>query len=177
MINSVNRGLRWIEAQVLSWSILLMAMLSIANVISRNLFQSSLVYAEEVSHLLVVLVTFLGTSYAARVGTHIRMAAVYDSMDVRGRKIMMCIVTLVTALIMLRLSWLGYEYVGNMYRMNRLSPALQVPMYLFYIWVPLGFFLTGLQYLTTFYLNISRKEVYISPELIDDTFTKTGEEK
>lgn len=154
-----------------------MAGLSIANVISRNVFQSSLIYAEELSHFLVVLVTFLGTSYAARIGSHIRMAAVYDSIGIRGRKVMMCIVALVTGLIMLRLTWLGYSYVGNMYRMNRLSPALQVPMYLFYMWVPLGFFLTGLQYLTTFYLNLTRREIFISPELVDDMLENTGEEK
>ena len=35
------------------------------------------------------------------------------------------------------------------------------------MWVPIGFALTGIQYLQTGVLNMMKEEIYISPTLVD----------
>ena len=44
-------------------------------------------------------------------------------------------------------------------------PALGVPVYLVYLWVPIGFFVTGIQYALTMVKNIREKEIYLSTNL------------
>ena len=44
---------------------------------------------------------------------------------------------------------------------------MQVPLYLTYIWVPIGFIITGIQYIMTVAKNLQSREVYISYEQVD----------
>ncbi len=77
-LEKVDVVFAWVEERILVFSILFMAVILIANVISRNFFNSSINASEEISQFLVVLATFLGTSYAARKGLHIRMSILND---------------------------------------------------------------------------------------------------
>jgi len=64
--------------------------------------------------------------------------------------------------------WLGYLgtlYVNRIMGSGRITPSLQFPMWILYIFVPLGFFLASLQYLVTIIVNIKDKEkIYIGSE-------------
>ncbi len=66
------------ERFAVSWSIIVMAFVAIANVLSRNLLNHSFTWAEEVTQFTIVWVTFVGMSHAARNGAHIRMSALSD---------------------------------------------------------------------------------------------------
>ena len=68
----------FVEEFILSGGILVIAALTIANVFCRTFFGFSLAFAEEVSQFLIVLITFVGLSYGASQGRHIRMTAIYD---------------------------------------------------------------------------------------------------
>jgi TRAP-type C4-dicarboxylate transport system permease small subunit len=46
-------------------------------------------------------------------------------------------------------------------------PALGVQVYIIYLWVPVGFFITGVQYALTTVKNIQRKEIYLSTTLTE----------
>ena len=50
---------------------------------------------------------------------------------------------------------------------GRVLPALQIPVYLIYLWVPVGFAVTGIQYLLTAYKNLTAKDVYLSTTTLD----------
>jgi TRAP-type C4-dicarboxylate transport system permease small subunit len=155
------------EKFMISWSIILMAAVAIANVIGRNLFSYSFTWAEEVTQFAIVWVTFIGASYAARLGVHIRMTAVFDVLAPSLKKILMIVITLCTSGLMFFLAWHGYKYALNLYTIKRHTLGLQIPLYWIMMWVPLGFVLTGIQYLQTGMLNLLKKEIYISPTLVD----------
>ena len=44
-------------------------------------------------------------------------------------------------------------------------PALGVQVYLVYLWVPVGFFVTGVQYALTTFKNLRESEIYLSTSL------------
>ena len=155
------------EAFVLAAGVILMAANSIANVIGRFVFGQSIYFSEELNQFLIVLVTFVGIGYAARKGRHIRMSAIYDQLGERGRKALMIFIAAVTALIMFALAWFAYEYIARLARLGKVTPSLQVPLYLTYLWVPIGFLITGIQYLLTVVQNLRSADVWISYEQID----------
>ena len=167
ILAAVDNGIARFEAFVLAFGVLLMAANSIANVIGRFVFSRSLYFSEELNQFLIVLVTFVGLGYAARKGRHIRMSAVYDQLSDRQRKAMMILIAGVTAAVMFVLAYYSYVYVARVATLGKVTPSLQVPLYLTYFWVPLGFIITGIQYIMTVVKNLQSDDVYISYEQVD----------
>ncbi|WP_320048053.1 TRAP transporter small permease [uncultured Ilyobacter sp.] len=163
-IKKVNNFTRKIEEVILSYGIIFMAITLIGNVISRTLFNKSWTWAEEVGQILVIAITFVGTSHAARVGRHIRMSAFFDTLSQKNQKILILIMSLITSITMFYLSYLSLLYTVKIYSIGRVTPSMRLPMYKITSVVVFGFFLSGIQYLINFILNIKEKDVYIGTE-------------
>lgn len=158
----LDRLLERFERGVLTAGILLMAAISIANVGARNLLGESLTFAEELNQVLVVLITFLGIGYGVRHARHIRMSAMYDQLQGRARKALMVVTALGTGLLLLLLAWYAGHYVADVHRIGSVTPALRIPLYLVYLWVPVGFAIGGIQYLLAAWRNLTTPGVHLS---------------
>lgn len=163
----LDRGIARFEAVVLAIGVLAMASLSVANVAGRFLFGTSIYFTEEANQFLIILITFVGIGYAARMGRHIRMSAIFDTLPDLGRKILMVTIALVTAAAMFVLAWYAFFYVQGVYETGRVSASLRIPMYITQIWVPIGFTITGIQYVMTAVVNLTQKDVYLSSSVVD----------
>jgi len=166
-LDIIDSAISRIESVLLATGVLLMAINTVANVVGRFLFQHSLFFSEELNFILIILVTFAGISYAARQGRHIRMSAVYDAMPSSARKGMMTLIAIVTALSMLALCYFSVGYIFKVAESGRVLPALQFPVYWIFLWVPVGFFMTGLQYLLTAIKNLVEKDIYLSTHVLE----------
>ncbi|MBB4022347.1 TRAP-type C4-dicarboxylate transport system permease small subunit [Confluentimicrobium naphthalenivorans] len=163
------------EAVMLAAGVLLMALNTISNVIGRFVFQSSLFFSEELNRILIVLITFAGISYAARHGRHIRMSAIYDALPAPARKILMVAISIITAILMFALCYYSVSYIVTLASRGRVLPSLQIPVWVIYLWVPVGFFMTGAQYALTAVKNLLDKDIYLSTSVLegyDDTETE-----
>ena len=167
ILDIIDHAIARLEEVIMAVGIIMMAVNTITNVISRFMFNHSIIFAEELNSIFILLVTFAGIGYAARHGRHIRMSAIYDAMPHKVRKILMIIITAVTAAFMLFLSWYSIEYILNLYSKGRVYPALGIPVYISYLWVPIGFFVTGIQYVLTFLKNIREEDIYLSTDLAE----------
>lgn len=164
-LDYIDNCIARIEEVIMAVGVILMAVNTITNVISRFVFNHSIVFAEELNSIFILLVTFADVGYAARHARHIRMSAIYDHLPFWWRKALMTIITGITGLILLFLSWYAVEYILNLQAKGRIYPALGIPVYVSYLWVPVGFFISGLQYILTFLKNIREKEIYLSTDL------------
>lgn len=163
----IDTAISRIESVLLAAGVLLMALNTISNVLGRFLFQQSLFFSEELNRIIIILITFAGISYAARQGRHIRMSAIFDTLPPRPRKALMIIIALVTAVFMLGLAWYSLHYVMTQAGRGRVLPSLQIPVWITLVWVPVGFFMTGLQYLLTAIKNILEKDIYLSTNVLE----------
>jgi C4-dicarboxylate transporter, DctQ subunit len=163
----LDTGIARAEAFLLAAGVLLMAANTVANVVGRFVLGSSIQATEEVNRVLIILITFAGISYAARHGRHIRMTAFFDMMPAKARKILMIVIALVTAGFMFALTWYSWGYLQTTFGRGRVLPSLQIPVWWTLVWVPVGFFMTGLQYLLTAIKNIIEKDVYLSTNVLE----------
>jgi len=171
-LGTIDSIISRLEAVGLAAGVLLMALNTIANVIGRFVFQESLFFSEEVNRILIVLITFAGVGYAARHGRHIRMSAIYDALPTPVRKVFMVTIAVISSLCMLALCYFSIGYIDKVATSGRVLPALQIPVYWIYLWAPVGFAVTGVQYALTAIKNLVEKEIYLStrvPEGYDDT--------
>lgn len=158
-----------IEVFILSWGVILMATNTIANVLGRYVFQQSIYFSEELNEFLMVIITFMGLGYATRKGIHIRMSAIYDILPRKARKALMIVIAATTSVMMATLAWYAFEYVQKVASRGRITPSLQIPLYLTYVWVVIGLALTSVQYLLTAIrnLNFAEEDIYVSYNEID----------
>ncbi|MEX0819607.1 MAG: TRAP transporter small permease [Pirellulaceae bacterium] len=168
LITKAGRAIQRVEEAVLSGAILVIAGLTILNVICRSVFGFSLAFTEEVSQFCIIIVCFVGLGYAASKGRHIRMTAIYDQLPPATRKVFMVVITISTALLMFTLSWYALRYVVTVHELGGIYPALRVPFYLVYAIAPVGLFLAGVQYGLAAVRNLISKDIYLSFEMKDE---------
>lgn len=166
-LGKIDEAIAKTEAVILAMGVILMAINTCVNVIMRFGLGKGLFFSGEVNRILIVLITFAGIGYAARHGRHIRMSAIYDTLPVMGRKILMIFIALFTAAVMFFLCYYSYGYIETLYERGRILPALSIPIWIIYIWVPIGFAITGIQYLLTAIKNFTSHDVYLSTGVVD----------
>ena len=160
---AVGKVVNAMEVSILVFCVATLGILLITNVFARTFFQS-IYFAEEVSKFLVMLMTFTGVSYGVRKARHIRMGAFLDSMPPKMEKTFIIIISLISAVVMAIMAWASWEYLLNAMSKGHMTPALRVPKWTFYVIMPIGFGLAGIQYLRTILKNLIEKEPWQSPD-------------
>lgn len=166
MLKKIEGIIEKLEEWVISLSVIIMAILMIVSVIMRTIFNNSLTFSEEIGQLLLIIVSFFGIGYCVRRNRHVNMSMVFDAANLKGKKIMMYIVSVVSAVIMIALFVLSIQYIMSVAKLGRTSPALNIPMSWFYISLPIGFIIAAIEYIRIFVANVTHKDkVYISSEV------------
>ncbi len=161
-LKSLDRGIEQMEKLVLAGSVLLMAGVNIANVFGRNFLGQTLASAEELNQILMVLITFMGIGYGVRHARHIRMSALHEQLPGPWRKGLHMVICAGTALLLAALAYHATRYVGEVRTLGSVTPALQIPLYLIYLWVPVGLGLGVLQYGLALLGNLMAPGTYLS---------------
>lgn len=167
VLGTIDVAISKVEAVLLASGVLLMAANTIANVVGRFVLGNSLFFSEELNRILIILITFAGLSYAARHGRHIRMSAIFDTLPVPARKALMILIALVTAAAMFGLCYYSFTYILTQAGRGRVLPSLQVPVWWILVWLPVGFFMTGMQYALTAIKNLISKDIYLSTGVLE----------
>ncbi|MBA1148348.1 TRAP transporter small permease [Ectothiorhodospiraceae bacterium WFHF3C12] len=158
----LDRLVERLERFILAVSVIAMATINIANAIGRTIFNNSLTFAEEANQILLIFITFMGIGFAARIGRHIRMTAIYDQLSGTPRKTLQVLSTLGTAALLFTLAYFGWQFVVGQMDFGGSTPALGIPWYLINLVVPVGFFLGGLQFALAALRNLSTPGVHTS---------------
>jgi TRAP-type C4-dicarboxylate transport system permease small subunit len=166
-LDFIDKQLSRFEGFMLAVGVIAMTINTIAAVISRFVFNDAITSTDELNVIFIVVVTYAGLSYAARNGRHIRMSAIYDAMPANIRKALMIVMASVTSGFMFFLSFYSYYYIVEVYKSGRILPALGLPVFYIYLWVLVGFIVTGLQYAFTVVKNLTESDVYLSTNVKD----------
>lgn len=166
-LGTIDSWISRFESFALAGGVLLMATNTVANVVGRFIFQHSIFFSEELNRIIIVLITFAGVGYAARHGRHIRMSAIFDHLPFKSRKALMIVIAIVTSVAMFALCYFSIRYIGKVQTSGRVLPALQIPVWWIFVWVPIGFFVTGTQYALTAIKNMIEKDIYLSTNVLE----------
>lgn len=153
---------------------LAMAGVTIANVVVRNLTGETLAFAEELNRFLIVFVCFVGLSYGAGRGRHIRMTAIADALPPEPRRGLRVVVCATTAALLAVLGWYALSYAVDV---DRRSPVLGVPLRWVYLLAPLGLWMGAVQYALTTARNLRGDGIWASydtPDGHEDSEVATG---
>ncbi|MFZ5945332.1 MAG: TRAP transporter small permease [Bacillota bacterium] len=133
----------------------LMTFFIFAQVLSRFLLNFSLAWTEELGRFTCVWLVYMSASAAIKRSRHIRVELIFLVLKSRAKKLM----AIVSDLIWLAFSiWLvkdGIKVITMLYGHGQTSPAVQVPVWIAYSIVPLGYALMTLRILQSLYKDIT----------------------
>ncbi|MFN3579677.1 MAG: TRAP transporter small permease [Pseudomonas sp.] len=158
----LDRTTERIEEFILGSTVLFIAGMLIVHVLGRQLFGQGVTGQVELTQISIVIMTFAGLGYGVRKARHICMSAFYDQLKGLPRKALLVLISVTTGALMFYLSWHAWDYVSAIQSRGRTSSALQIPLWIPYLIVPIGFALAGIQYWLTALRNILSAEIYRS---------------
>ena len=114
-----------------------LVLLTLANVVVRYLTDASFATTEEVSIALMVIMTVAGAAAAASRDRHIRIEYFYETGSAGRRRRLALLSAVATCAFFLLLGVLSARVVWDEYRYGETTMALGVPRWWYTVWVPL----------------------------------------
>lgn len=115
------------------------------NIVLRYLFKSGTSWSEELIKYLMIWTTFIGASICVRKGDHVSIDLFVGCISQRARKAAELAVYFVSLLFTAAMAYYGVRTVLFTINTAQVSPALQIPMWIPYLAIPLGFMLMSLR--------------------------------
>ena len=108
-----------------------------ANIFSRYLFNSPILWAEEVATSLFIWTVFVGSAYAYRTHAHLGVDILVKSLPEKAKKGVNIVIDIIEIAVLLMLTYVSAQYVANSW--TRVTDVLMMPRWYFSIAVPIGF--------------------------------------
>ena len=133
-----------IEEVLAGICLIVMTILTFANVVSRYVFSASFSFSEEITTYLFVLLSLLGTAIAAKRGAHLGLSIVTDAVNPKVRKVLHIIGFFIASAFCAAIFFYGVKMVMNQRMLGQVTAGMQWPEWIFGSFVPLGgFFATA----------------------------------
>lgn len=138
----MKKGLKYyynhLEASIIIACLAVTTVLVFIQVVMRYVFNSSLLWSEEVARYLFIWESWLGVSLAARTGEHIAVEMLTSKLTGLCKCAVGILADAVVFLICAIMTWQGALLVMKMAAMQSVSPVLHLPMAYCYAAVPVG---------------------------------------
>ena len=119
-------------------SLLLTTIILFVNVVLRYVFSASTSWAEELIRYLMIWITFIGGAVCVRHAAHIRMDFLMTMLPKSVSRLVTRLVYLIAAGFCTALIVYSWQLVEFTVEMEQTSPAMEVPMWIPYLAMPLG---------------------------------------
>lgn len=130
----------WIEEVLSAACLIVMTVLTFANVIARHVFSASFSFSEEITTYLFVLLSLLGTAIAAKRRAHLGLTILTDAVKPEVRRIMEVISYILAVLFSGAIFLYGIKMVMNQRMLGQVTAGMQWPEWIFGSFVPIGAF-------------------------------------
>ncbi|SEM04148.1 TRAP transporter small permease [Halomonas caseinilytica] len=126
-----------LERVLATLAILIIGLISLANVVVRYVTDASFAFTEEFSVFLLVLLTFAGASVALRRHRHIRIGLLERALPDAVRPALILFQGLCGLVVLGLIVWFGAKLAWQEYQWETRSPGLGLPQWWYLVWLPL----------------------------------------
>jgi TRAP-type C4-dicarboxylate transport system permease small subunit len=136
---------KWIVTGV-SFLIIIMMIIVVADVSGRYVFNSPIKGATEVSQIILAFVTFMGVAYAFIMGTHARVTLFFRRLPHSIQAIAEILSGTLGLFLFILLTWGGIEQFWESWTIQEIMPApVKVPFWIAKVVLPIGALLMVIQ--------------------------------
>ena len=113
-----------------------MALLVFVNVVSRYVFNFSIIWVEELTQYQMIWIAYLGAGLALREGRHVAVDTLQDLLPARLRRVIRLLIWLAIAAFLVTLTILGLQIAA--FTWNQETPVMNIPTGIPYLAIPIG---------------------------------------
>lgn len=154
------KQLKWLDknAEILICGCLLtvISVIMMLQVIMRYIFNSPLSWPEELSRYCYIWITFLSIGLTIRTGSYFRVTALIDYLPAKARQAMEVFAHVINLVFYGICAYYSVDILHTVYNSTQTTPSLRLPMYIIYIALPLGMFLSTFRSVEMLILSIRR---------------------
>ena len=134
---ALNKVLDTIIYSLMVLSSAILFLVTLAQVISRFVFQMPIPWSTDIIRLTFVYSVFFGAAYTAKNNDHLNLDVVLDLLKPRTRRFVNALTFLLLTVFCLFLAYIGWQFTMKSGLVQRL-PYLKLPMTVMYISIPIG---------------------------------------
>jgi len=134
-----------VENVLAAGSLAAAALLAIVAVILRTFFNEILFWSEEAIIYLVIFSTFFGAVITLRHNDHVNVDVIAVFLKERGKRVMAVIGMLVTLIYLGAVGWFAWVLIFEPQSSATVTPALELPLWVVTLPLPIGFTLMFLR--------------------------------
>ncbi|NUH83418.1 TRAP transporter small permease [Bacillus firmus] len=144
IVDSLNAFIKWI----LILLFFIMVIVVFLQVLFRFVLDQPLAWTEELSRYLLVWITFLGAGYAVSVKAHPSIELLFEKANQAVRRVLLALSTVLVVFFFYQIIVNSFIFIER--SMMQTSPALQLPMGMVYLVIPIAsiLFVINLLYIT-----------------------------
>lgn len=147
-----------IERVLITVMMMIMVVLIFTQVFTRYILGNSLGWTEEASRYLFIWLIFLSIGIAFVDKKHISIDILIDILPEKFKKVIMQISYVLLMALSIFLFIQGMELVGKLQEFSQKSSTLQIPMWMIYLSLPLGFLIAVIRLIHVSILLYTKKE-------------------
>jgi TRAP-type C4-dicarboxylate transport system permease small subunit len=148
-MKTLVRFLSSFESTLASALVVFLTILLSVQILNRYVFQTSLVWVEEIARISFVWMIYFAVAGAARENRHVRVGIIDMFLSPRALRIGNFVADAVVLAFSLTVVWLGIELVRSSIRFGDRSPVTEIPMSVIYAVIPFCFALIAYRVATS----------------------------
>lgn len=138
------KAVKWLdehfEEAIIIFLLAVISVVELMQVICRNVPGiPALSWAEEMARYAWIVTVFISLPFTIRTSTTLRVTALVEAFPWKLTNIMNVIVDIVTAVVLGIMAWTTITVIGQVQAGGSVSPAMQIPMWLLYVVIFIGF--------------------------------------
>ena len=173
-MNRIDRVLTLIENGLAGLTLAAATILAIVAVITRYLFNYIIFWSDEAVIYLIICSTFIGAVITLRHNEHVGVNVLSAVLGPRGNRVLVALSALLIALYCGVFGFLGWLMVTEPAARNIVTPALNVPLWVVQISLPIGLTLMFFRALEILYRTARGRQPF--PEAEEDEFEEPEDE-
>ena len=147
-LKKITGAIDRLERATLVWTILGLALIGFIQVFARYIFNYSFTWFEELGRYLGVFVAFLGGGIGVKTGSHFTMDLMVTHLKRPWQQILRFTTSVLSSLFFILVAYYSWKLVIRMYGYETTSPAMEMPMYLAYLPIPIFSMVMGFRFFT-----------------------------
>lgn len=127
----MNKLLNYFEEIIVVVVLVVMSTIAFVNVLTRNFFDLSLSFTEEITVNLFVFLTFVGAAIGVRRNAHLGFTLLLDSVPFKVQRFITLFIGIITTFFFIVITYYAYDMIQFQISVDAKTPALGWPRWIF----------------------------------------------
>lgn len=164
VFRALSKALNWVEMNFLIFFTSIIGILIMVEIILRIFMVQGSRWVEELSRMMLVTTTLVGSSVAVKSKGHMAMTALVNALPAKFSNVIEILSNLICGATFLYISYHSVTWTINLRAVNRMMESVSIPLWYFWVVISFAFVTTGVRFLLEIVKNVKNMRAGVHEE-------------